>query len=236
MREKKTERTARRAPKPEGRRDHDTSIATRSVERALASRYSTYLDEVQRLIKAGVRVMKRTGSFDPRVSDVVVEAGLSNQGFYRHFRSKDEFLLAVLDDGVRELVGYLRHRMQSAPSPTEQIHCWIEGIVAQAMNPDAAQATRPFVIPQSHLAERFPDEVASSIRQLTMLLHEAIDKAVAAGDLPGADPARDARAIYDLAIGWLHRALVDPEPPSREAGEHLVEFAMGGLRREPKAS
>jgi AcrR family transcriptional regulator len=188
---------------------------------------------VRRLIKAGVRVMQRTGGFDPRVSDVVEEAGLSNQAFYRHFRSKDEFLLAVLDDGVRELVGYLRHRMQGAPSPTEQIRSWLQGVVAQALNPEAAQATRPFIIPQAHLAERFPDEVASSIRQLTTVLQEAIDKAVEAGDLVEADPSRDARAIYDLAMGWLQRALVDAEPPSPEAANHLVEFAMRGLLRKP---
>jgi AcrR family transcriptional regulator len=222
-----------RAPKPGDRRDHDTSVATRSVERALASRYSTYLEEVQRLIKAGVRVMQRTGSFDPRVSDVLEEAELSNQAFYRHFRSKDEFLLAVLDDGVRELVGYLRYRMQGAPSATEQIRSWIQGVVAQALNPEAAQATRPFIMPQAHLAERFPEEVASSIRQLTIVLHEAIDKAVEAGDLVDADAERDARVIYDLAMGWLQRTLVDAEPPSAEAANHLVAFAMRGLLRAP---
>ena len=56
-------------------------------------------------------VMRRTGDLDPRVTDIVREAGLSNQAFYRHFRSKDELLVAVLADGQRRLVETLRQHM-----------------------------------------------------------------------------------------------------------------------------
>ena len=218
-------------PHPMSDSRDDRSVAARSVDRALASRYSSYLEEVRQLIQAGVRLMRRTGRFDPRVSEILCEAGLSNQTFYRHFRSKDEFLLAVLDDGVRELVGYLRHRMQGADSARERIRNWIQGVLAQALNREAAAATRPFVIPQAHLGERFPNEVASSVRQLTTLLHDAIAEGVTAGELPGADPERDARAIYDLALGWLQRALLEADAPSLEDADHVLAFAMRGLQR-----
>jgi len=208
-----------------------TSVAVRSVERALEERYTSYLQEVSRLIAAGVRVMQRNGDFDPHVNEIVREAGLSKQVFYRHFRSKDEFLLAVLDEGVRELVSYLQHRMEEAESATERIRRWVEGVLAQGLNPEAAEATRPFVIPQARLAERFPEEVADSVRQLLALLVEGVAEGVATGEFVGGDPERDARAVYDLAMGWLQRTLVEGRVASADDADHLLAFAMRGLLR-----
>jgi AcrR family transcriptional regulator len=211
------------------------SVAVRSVERALEGRYATYLEEVSRLVEAGVRVMQRNGDFEPPVNEILREAGLSNQAFYRHFKSKDEFLLAVLDNGVRELVSYLQHRMEGVESATERIRRWIEGLLAQGLNPEAAEATRPFVVPQARLAERFPEEVADSVRQLTVLLAEAIAEGLEVGELSGGDPERDSRAIYDLAMGWLQRSLAEKGVASSEDADHLLSFAMRGLlRAEPE--
>lgn len=209
------------------------SVAVRSVERALERRKATYLDEVSRLIRAGVQVMQRSGDFDPRVNEILAEAGLSTQAFYRHFRSKDEFLLAVLDDGVRQLVGYLQHRMEGADSATERIRSWIEGVLAQGLNPEAAQATRPFVVPQARLAERFPEEVADSVRQLTALLAKEIGEGVSTGELAEGDPERDARVVYDLVMGWLQRTLVEEDAASVDDAKHILAFAMRGLLRTP---
>src|SRR5262249_26211026 len=75
---------------------------------------------------------------------VVQEAGLSNQAFYRHFASKDALLLAVLADGQRQLVEHLGRRVASTDDPREQVERWISGVMAQARDQDAAEATRPF--------------------------------------------------------------------------------------------
>ena len=219
------------SPKKSMKGEAQSSVAVRSVERALEGRYATYLEEVGRLVEAGVRVMQRKGDLEPPVNEILREAGLSNQAFYRHFKSKDEFLLAVLDNGVRELGSYLQHRMEGAESATERIRRWIEGVLAQGLNPEAAEATRPFVGPQARLAERFPDEVADSVRQLTVLLAEAIAEGLDEGELSGGDPERDSLAIYDLALGWLQRSVTEKGVASVEDAEHLLNFAMRGLLR-----
>jgi AcrR family transcriptional regulator len=100
---------------------NDDPVAARAAARTLAGRHAAYADEVRRLIDAGSAVMRRTGSIDPKVGDIVREAGLSNQAFYRHFRSKDELLLAILDDGLERLVGYLEHRMATTPDPLVRV-------------------------------------------------------------------------------------------------------------------
>ncbi len=212
-------------------RSAEPSLASRSVDRALGRRREAYADEVGRLVRASFDLIRESGRLEPRVSDIVRRAGLSNQAFYRHFRSKDELLVTVLDNGIRLLGSYLRHRMQTAASPEQRIRRWISGMLEQAIHARAAAATRPFAVSRARLSERFPEEVKRSEQQLTEMLRRAIQDAVAAGELPGADPDRDAQTVYELAMGWMQQQLAQPAPAERADAEHLVEFAMRGLRR-----
>jgi AcrR family transcriptional regulator len=207
----------------------DRGLARRSVDRSLERRRATYEDEVRRLVTAGFRLIRARGDLEPRVSEIVAEAGLSNQTFYRHFKSKDELLVAVLDDGIRQLASYAAHRMDGADDPLEQIASWIRALCEQALDAEAAAATRPFALSRGRLAEQFPEEVAASETQLTAPLQAALERAVAVGALPDADPARDAAALYDLAMGWMQRVLADPARARRAEAEHRVAFALRGL-------
>jgi AcrR family transcriptional regulator len=207
------------------------SLAGRAVERALSERRSLYEDEVQRLVEAAFVLIERTGELEPRVSDIVREAGLSNQAFYRHFPSKHALLVAVLDAGVRMLASYLAHRMAQVESPTAQVREWMRGMLEQALDPAGSAATRPFVLARARLAETVPDEVAASEAQLTALVRDAIRAGVETGELPGADPERDAETLYHQAMGWLQARLAEAKPPERAAAERLVEFALHGLLR-----
>jgi AcrR family transcriptional regulator len=217
----------------EGRRGRATprSAAERAVERALGGRRTTYEGEVRRLLEATFRLIERTGELEPRVGDIVREAGLSNQAFYRHFASKQALLVAVLDEGVRILASYLGHRMQAAPSASERVREWLRGLLEQALSPAAARATRPFVLARARLAEAHPREVAESERQLTELVREALRDASASGELPAVDPEGDAETLYQLAMGWLQARLCDDRPPDRRDAERLVDFARHGLLR-----
>jgi len=174
-------------------------------------------------------VMQRSGNVDPRVSEIVREAGLSNQAFYRHFKGKDELLLAILDDGTRTLVSYLEHRMDGAATAIERVRAWVEGVVTQATNPDGAYASRPFASHHGRLAERFPAEISDLAGLLSKPLLTALRAARDAGEFPDIDPERDADAIYQLAVGWLQRRLVTGSEPSAEDAAHIVRFAMNGL-------
>jgi AcrR family transcriptional regulator len=194
--------------------------------RALAGRHETYTDEVRRLLDAGFAVMQRTGSVDPRVSDIVREAGLSNQAFYRHFRGKDELLVAMLDDGLHQLVDYLEHVMAKATTPVDRVRAWVRGVLAQATDATAAESTRPFVVNSLRLRDQFGDEVRASDERLKQPLRAAI---AAIDGAAGADVERDTEAVYQLAMGRMHAYLLERARPTRRDVDHLVEFAVRGL-------
>jgi AcrR family transcriptional regulator len=200
-------------------------ILTRAVERSLAERRAATESEIRRLVDAAFAVMRRADGVDPRVSDIVREAGLSNQAFYRHFRSKDELLVAVMEEGRQRLLSSLERRMADAPDPVGAVRAWIEGVMAQAEHPRAAEATRPFAVDAARLAHRFPEETAASAAALQAPLAAAL----AAAGSP--DPARDAEAVYHLAVGRMERHLVVGTRPSAADVGHLVDVALHGVLR-----
>jgi AcrR family transcriptional regulator len=191
------------------------------ADRAVAERRAAYAAEARRLIDAAFVVMRREGSIDPQVRAVVQEAGLSNQAFYRHFASKDALLLAVLADGQRQLVGYLEQRVAGAAQPKEQVQRWIAGVMAQARDRDAAEATRPFACNSARLSDLFPDDLAASRQQMLVPLAPAVHA------LGGTD--EDAELIRDLALARMNDAIARRRVPSRAEVQRLVEFCLAGI-------
>jgi AcrR family transcriptional regulator len=206
------------------------SALDRAVDRALAKQRALYAREAARLVQATLRLIRERGVLEPSVAAIVRAAGLSNQAFYRHFRTKHELLVAVLDEGIRRLATYLEQRMAAAQTPAGQVDAWLRGVLEQALHPRGAAATRPFAVGRGELAARHPEEVARSERRLSEPLRRALEAARASGELPGVDPARDTESLYHLALGWMEARLEEPAPARREDAERLVAFAMAGLR------
>ena len=196
-------------------------MAETLAERALDERRAAYADEVRRLLDAAYAVMRATGDIEPRVGDVVREAGLSNQAFYRHFKSKDELLLAVLTDGQHRLLATLQARMARVEAGAPQVAAWIEGVMAQARNAEAAENTRPFALNGARLADIFPEDWSALREAVIGPLREAVAAA-------GGDADRDADAIYHVTFGEMEDALKRRVHPSRDDVEHVVNFAMKG--------
>jgi AcrR family transcriptional regulator len=214
-----------------GRKDDSgPSALDRAVDRALSRQRAAYAREAGRLVEATLRLIRERGVLEPSVAAIVRAARLSNQAFYRHFRTKHELLVAVLDEGIRLLAAYLEERMAKATTPAQQVEEWLRGVLEQALHPRGAAATRPFAVRRSELAMHHPEEVARSEQQLTQPLIHALEAARAAGALPQVDPQRDGEALYHLALGWLEARLEEPTPARREDAERLVAFAMSGLR------
>lgn len=191
------------------------------ADRGVADRRAAYASEARRLIDAAFVVMRRDGSIDPQVRAVVQEAGLSNQAFYRHFPSKDALLLAVLADGQRQLVAHLRGRVATTTDPAEQVQRWISGVMAQARDRDAAEATRPFACNSARLADLFPADLAASRAELAATLAPAVR---ALGGSPEA-----AELIRDLALARMNDAIAHPRVPARGEVQRLVDFCLAGI-------
>lgn len=200
-----------------------------AINRTMSARYDVAADEIARIVEAAYKVIERSGTVDPRVRDILSEAGLSTQAFYRHFPSKDDLLLVLLDDGRRRLADYLEHRMEKFTEPADRIRAWVEGVMAQAIDPAAAARTRPFLSNLGRLTEQHPDQQQASIETIVALLAGAIEEAVEAGMAKSPDCPADALSTYHLATSAMTNHVLARTTPTRAETEAIVSFTFRAL-------
>jgi AcrR family transcriptional regulator len=110
-----------------------SDVAARIAGQTMARRGADYTMEVRRLLDAALEVMAGNGTrARARVADIVTTAGLSNEAFYRHFKSKDALVGALLEDGAERLRRYLAHQMEKEHTATGQVRRWVHGVLSQA--------------------------------------------------------------------------------------------------------
>ncbi len=204
-------------------------LADRAVERTVAGRRAEFGAEMRRIVETTFSLVQRTGSLEPSMREILAETGLSNQAFYKYFSSKDELMLALLDEGRRRLVDSLQRRMSRSNAPEEQIRSWIEGVLAQATNAGAAARTRPWMLSEQKLAELFPEEQQASVDLLVDLLSEPISQLWETTSAPNGDVSMAATMVYQLTFARLRSHLVATTKPSAHESDALVEFCLKGL-------
>jgi AcrR family transcriptional regulator len=202
----------------------DDPIVERATQRALARRQAVYADEVRRLLDAGLEVMRQCGTAkSPPVSDIVAAARLSRDAFYRHFASKEDLVAAIVEAGAQRLRGYLRHQMGKEDAPAAQLRRWIEGIMAQATDPDVAHSTRAVLWNGGRSGDQARSDVVASPGPLAELIVAPI------AALGSTDPARDATVVTHATMGLMRDFLWRCVTPTPEDISHLVGFCTAAV-------
>jgi len=159
------------------------------------------------------------------VAEIVKEAGLSNQAFYRHFASKDDLVAALIDAGARRLSSYLEHKMAAAGDPAAQVRAWIAGVLTQATDPAVAAPTRAVTWNRGPIAAEADDLARQADRQSYHLLEAPL------AELGRPDPAADAYLIGTLVFRVLTDALrADPAPTADDLA-FVTEFCLAAVTK-----
>ncbi|MFW0785586.1 helix-turn-helix domain-containing protein [Gordonia sp. CPCC 206044] len=206
--------------------DGSSEVVRRIAARAVAKRTAGYADEVRRLLDAGREVMADAGtSSRPRVADIVAAAGLSNDAFYRHFRSKDDLVGAILQDGTERLRGYLAHQMDKETQARGRLARWVAGILAQA-DAGSAQTTRAVMWNVGNINAESMTTPPSVTAHLATLLHDSLR------ELGSAQPEFDARLVAHATIGMLSDCLWQQTIPTSDDVDRIVAACLGLVVRE----
>jgi AcrR family transcriptional regulator len=195
----------------------EDDVASRVARRTLDRRGADYADEVRRLLDAGLEVMRRCGTESrARVADIVGEAGLSNDAFYRHFPSKDALVGAILEDGNERLGAYVTHQMTKATTPEGRIRRWVEGVMSQTEG-DVAATTRAVLWNASGPLAGVP---AAATAPIATPLHAPLRA------LGSSTAELDATLLAHATFGRLREHLFAGTAPSRTELDHLVAVCV----------
>ncbi len=201
-------------------------VADRIARQTWAKRGPDYSSEVRRLLDAALDVMRKCGTTShPRVADIVAAAGLSNDAFYRHFRSKDTLVAAILEDGTERLMGYLAHRMAKERTPEGQVHRWVEGILSQAGDDDIASMTLAVLWNAGSVGKGLASGPPSPSAPLASLVRDPFEQ------LGSSDPHLDSTLAAHAVVGKLSDYLWQRARPTTAEIEHIVAFCLAVASR-----
>ena len=172
-------------------------------------------------------VLERGENFTTQ--DLIKEADVALQTFYRHFGGKDQILLAVLGDLIAGHCSSLGGRAAALDDPVEQLHFVITGTLSTLGAPGAAGAR---FMTSSHwrLHQEFPDELAAATKPFADLVQSILEAGRHAGRLTPHDPERDAWMINKLVMSVFHHyAFVADDPTAATVADDVWRFCLAAV-------
>ena len=171
--------------------------------------------------------MERKGS-NFTTQELIKEAGIALQTFYRYFPAKDYLFLAVIEDVIDENCAVFREEAQKLPDPVDRLRFYVTATVRALEAPGSG----PSFITSEHfrLQTSYPAEVSRATQPFTDLLVEQINEAVATGRLSSPDPEYSAWLITQLSMAVFHHYdCAGLDEPIGQIADKVWTFCLAAL-------
>ncbi len=193
------------------------------------------MEQARAIVRAAQRLISVKGSAFT-TQDLVKEARIALQTFYRYFPGKDQLLIAVIEDMVETSAAEYKKRAASLDDPLERMRSYISVVVESlARSGDTPHGPRFITAEHWRLSSLYPEEMERATRPFTDLLRGEIEAARDRGLIEVADPAYDAWLINQLVMSVFHHYAFAPADLSYpEIAERLWAFCRAGLCARPE--
>jgi AcrR family transcriptional regulator len=196
------------------------------------------MQQAKAIVQAGRRLIAVKGS-SFTTQELVREAGVALQTFYRYFGGKDQLLLAVIEDVMVEACTEYERQARRLRDPLARLRFYVTTVVSSVGRHDEDGGPRFITTEHWRLHRLYPDELAEAIGPFTDLLLQEIRACMDAGRLKPPNPDYDAWLITQLAMAvYHHYAFAATDMSAEEIGERVWSFclaALGGQAQVPAA-
>jgi TetR/AcrR family transcriptional regulator len=188
------------------------------------------VEQAKAIVRAARRLIEVKGpSFTTQ--ELIKEAGIALQTFYRYFPGKDHLLLAVIEDIIEESCEEYKKGARKLSDPIERLRSYITATVNSLEGPRKG----PSFITAEHwrLQAIYPDEVSRATQPFTDLLLEEIRAASDEGRISPSDPEYSAWLITQLTMAVFHHYdCAGLAEPGERVAERLWVFCLSALRED----
>jgi AcrR family transcriptional regulator len=207
----------------------------RAVARSLNAARSRAEQRVQRFLDAGFALIDEKGSTEFTIQEVIDRSEQSLRAFYQYFDGKDELLLALFEETVREAIDDLAATVDAVSDPLERLkrftirlHEWCDP--SDKPRKRGRHNRRPVVEFSVQLSVDHPDRVKAAMAPVSRMLVALVIDADAAGAIHVDEPVRAAALMQQMVFySWFGNRLAD-NARMRLSAEATWEFCLHGLR------
>jgi TetR/AcrR family transcriptional regulator, fatty acid metabolism regulator protein len=207
-------------------------------------------DKRERILIAAERIFARHGFFAARVSEIAREAGVADGTIYLYFKSKDDLLISLFENRMKQVNDKLRQAIAGKP-PTEQLRAFIQAYLQLVSDEPTAAEVLTIELRQSSkfMKEYDNPQFADFLRMLGGIIADGQARGELDASVPSHIAARMIFGIVDeLALAWVlakqplrsaaAAAVAGPAPGTRpkkfdivRAADWVVAMVTGGLEQ-----
>jgi TetR/AcrR family fatty acid metabolism transcriptional regulator len=189
----------------------------------------------RQILEAAVEVIAENGFANSRVSQIAARAGIADGTVYLYFKSKDQILMAALDDAFSRFVARAREETSHVSDAAEKLRVVLR-LHLKAMSENRALA----VVLQTELRQsaKFLAEFSQrQLRSYLQLLRDIIKEGQNAGILRKNIPDRLAvscvfGALDDVVTAWI---LSDREYDLTPMADGICDLFLNGMAQRDQA-
>jgi AcrR family transcriptional regulator len=206
----------------------------RAVSRSLNAARSRAEQRVQRFLDAGFSLIDEKGTTEFTIQEVIERSKQSLRAFYQHFDGKDELLLALFEETVREASEDLESVANTDAPPMERLHAFTVRLhewcdPSEKPRKRGTHNRRPIMEFSVTLAVEYSDRVKEAMAPISRMMVTLVSEANAAGAIEVDDPRQTAWLVQQLVMHtWFANRLVDT-PRARMDPETVWNFCRRGL-------
>jgi AcrR family transcriptional regulator len=203
----------------------------RVVERseAVQRTRARQVEQGRAIVAAARRLIDAKGD-NFTIQELVKEASVALQTFYKTFGGKDQLLLAVFEDLIAEGSARFEEEARHLPGPIERLHFYVTTALLSLTAAPAGINPRFMTAEHWRLHERFPEEAARATQPFADMVARQLVLANDQGLLASPDPARDAWFVAELVTSVFHHcAFAGAGPDPARTAEQLWSFCLRAL-------
>lgn len=206
----------------------------RAVSRSLNAARSRAEQRVQRFLDAAFELIDEKGTTEFTIQEVIDRSKQSLRGFYQYFDGKDELILALFEETVREATDDLRRVVESGTEPldtlqafTIRLHEWCDP--SEKPRKKSTHNRRPIMEFANQLTVDHSDRVKVAIAPISLMMLELVDAANRAGAISVSEPRRAAALMQQMVMySWFGNRLAE-NARMRLTAEETWDFCLHGL-------
>jgi len=185
-------------------------------------------DTRDKLFEAAARVFEEQGIGGASIEAIAAAAGFTRGAFYSNFKSKDELIIAMLEDHVEQSIGRIRDLLEKHKNLAD----FIDALKTMNRSQQDPLGRSPLLHMEMILfvarAEKRRPELAKRLRARRKLVADIIETtAKNSGRTTILNPAWAGALVLALEDGFRLHRLIDPETTSPDS----FFRAIGDLQR-----
>ena len=185
-------------------------------------------DTREKLFEAAARVFEEQGIGGASIEAIAAAAGFTRGAFYSNFKSKDELIIAMLEDHVEQSIGRIRDLLEKHKNLAD----FIDALKTMSRSQQDPLGRSPLLHMEMILfvarAEKRRPELAKRLRARKKLVTDIIETTARnSGRKTILDPTWAGALVLALKDGFRLHRLIDPETTSPDS----FFRAIGDLQR-----